>query len=182
MELDLWLDQSLLLRQNQLKADFLSLFEAVANSVSNEELSKFFPNSRGKKISKGNQLDGFPYLVLDLIRDFDTDTGCVLRLVCWWGHGLYFCVFTGAQLQLPATCFLADGFRLGKTKTPWDLPELILLGNSLKSLDEIALQKRGFQLWFKEITLHSNKEANLALLVKEIRKILQLNPIWTTEI
>lgn len=182
MDLDLWLDQSLLFRQNQLKADFLSLFESVANSVSNEALIEFFPGSKGKKISKGNQLDGFPYLVLDLIRDFNLQSGCVLRLVSWWGRGLYFCVFTGAQLQLPATYFLGEGFHLGKIETPWDLSELILPGNSLTCANEIASQKKGFQLWFKEITLHSNQEANRALLEKEIRNILQLNLIWSSEI
>lgn len=182
MDLDLWLDQSLLLRQNQLKADFLSLFEAVANSVSNEELSQFFPGAKGKKISKGNQLEGFPYLVLDLIRDFDLRTGAVLRLVSWWGHGLYFCVFTGAELHLPTAYFLREGFRLGKTESPWDLSELILPGNSQSGLDKIDSQKGRCQVWFKKIILHPEQEANSMLLEREIRKILQLNLMWPEKI
>ncbi|MDA1268225.1 MAG: hypothetical protein O2829_03945 [Bacteroidetes bacterium] len=93
LDFNLWLDKTLVQRQNQLKADFLNLFEQVGNAFPNSELSYFFPKSRGKKISKGNQLLGFPYLVLDLIRDFDLDSGCNFRLVSWFGHGLYFCVF-----------------------------------------------------------------------------------------
>lgn len=176
MELELWLNQALLIRQNQLKADFLSLFEDVANSVTNEELKLFFPEAKGKKISKGNQLDGFPYLVLDLVRDFDLDSGCVLRLVSWWGHGLYFCVFFGANLPKVFTeHFLTEGFSLGITDSPWDLPELILPGNSSNSLEEIKSRKVGFQLWFKEVKLQPNRESNKLLLEKEIREILKRN-------
>lgn len=182
MELTLWLDQSLLLRQNQLKADFLSLFEDLANSVTNEELSHFFPNAKGKKISKGNELAGFPYLVLDLIRDFDLDSGCVLRLVSWWGNGVYICAFFGANLPTHATYFLEDGFRLGKTNSPWDLPGLLMPGNSTTCSDEIALKKVEFKVWVKEIKLQPEKKTIKLFLEKEIRKILQLNPIWTTEI
>jgi hypothetical protein len=176
MELELWLNQALLIRQNQLKADFLSLFEDVANSVTNEELKLFFPEAKGKKISKGNQLDGFPYLVLDLVRDFDLDSGCVLRLVSWWGHGLYFCVFFGANLPKVFTeHFLTEGFSLGITDSPWELPELILPGNSSNSLEEIKSRKVGFQLWFKEVKLQPNRESNKLLLEKEIREILKRN-------
>jgi hypothetical protein len=176
MELELWLNQALLIRQNQLKADFLSLFEDVANSVTNEELKLFFPEAKGKKISKGNQLDGFPYLVLDLVRDFDLHSGCVLRLVSWWGHGLYFCVFFGANLPKVFTeHFLTEGFSLGITDCPWELTELILPGNSSNSLEEIKSRKVGFQLWFKEVKLQPNRESNKLLLEKEIREILKRN-------
>ena len=176
MELELWLNQALLIRQNKLKADFLSLYEDVANSVTNEELKLFFPEAKGKKISKGNQLDGFPYLVLDLVRDFDLDSGCVMRLVSWWGHGVYFCVFFGTSLPKVFTeYFLTEGFSLGITDSPWELPELILPGNSSSSLEEISSRKVGFQLWFKEVKLQSNRESNKLLLEKEIRKILKLN-------
>jgi hypothetical protein len=178
MELELWLNQALLIRQNQLKADFLSLFEDVANSVTNEELKLFFPEAKGKKISKGNQLDGFPYLVLDLVRDFDLNSGCVIRLVSWWGHGVYFCIFFGENLPAIHTeYFLTEGFSFGKTDSPWDLPELILPGNSSSSLEEIRSRKAGFQLWFKEVKLQSDRESNKLLLEKEIRKILKLNLI-----
>jgi len=178
MDLELWLNQPLLIRQNQLKADLLCLFEDLANSVTNEELRDFFPAAKGKKISKGNQLAGFPYLVLDLVRDFDLDSGTVIRLVSWWGHGLYLCVFFGATLpKAPSAYFLSEGFSLGKTENPWDLPSLILPGNSSACLEEIRTHEVGFQLWFKEIKLQPDREANTLLLEKEIRKILQLKQI-----
>jgi hypothetical protein len=175
MDLELWQNQALLIRQNKLKSDFLGLFEDLANSVTNEELRNFFPEAKGKKISKGNQLDGFPYLVLDLVRDFDLDSGCVLRLVSWWGYGLYFCVFLGANLPKDhSDYFLIEGFSLGKTDSPWNLPELILPGNSSNSLEEIRSRKVSLQLWFKEIKLQPDRESNKLLLEKEIRKILKL--------
>jgi hypothetical protein len=176
MDLELWQNQALLIRQNKLKSDFLGLFEDLANSVTNEELRKFFPEAKGKKISKGNQLAGFPYLVLDLVRDFDLDSGAVIRLVSWWGHGLYFCVFLGANLPKDhSDYFLTEGFALGKTKRPWDLPELILQENNSTCLKEIRSRNVGFQLWFKKVKLKSDRETNKLLLEKEIRKILKLN-------
>ena len=174
LDLDLWLDQSLIQRQNQLKADFLDLFEQLGNSVTNEELTQFFSNSKGKKISKGNQLQGFPYFVLDLIRDFDLDTGCTIRFVSWFGHGLYCCVFFGKNLNFPTEPFLHAGFHLGNAHSPWDLPvQLECLGKSKPSPSSEQVNL----LWIKEISLPANKELALKLLKEEVNKILQVKPI-----
>jgi hypothetical protein len=174
LDLELWLDTSLLRRQNQLKADFLNLFEELGNSVTNEELVHFFPNSKGKKISKGNQLQGFPYFVLDLIRDFDLECGCNIRLVSWFGNGLYCCVFIGKKLNFPSEFWLNAGFHLGDTQHPWDLPAQI---EKLKSLPNNLPMDHEAKLWIKEINPPANRELALQLLKEEVNKILQIKPV-----
>jgi len=174
LDLDLWLDQSLIQRQNQLKADFLDLFEQLGNSITNEELTSFFSNSKGKKISKGNQLQGFPYFVLDLVRNFELEGGCNIRFVSWFGHGLYCCVFLGKELTYPTKPFYKAGFKLGNTHSPWDLPAQV---EYLRKTESIPSEDPGAKLWVKEISIPSNKDLVLKLLKEELNNILQVKPI-----
>lgn len=175
LDLHLWLDQSLVQRQNQLKTDFQDLFEQLGNSVTNEELAHFFSNSKGKKISKGNQLVGFPYLVLDLIRDFDLEKGCNIRFVSWFGHGLYCCVFLGNTQLLPNHMFVENGFQLGRNDLPWDLAAQVdwIKKHANKSKNTVT-QNRA-RLWIKEIHLVEDWESSLQILREELNKILQPN-------
>ncbi len=174
LDVELWLNQSLIQRQNQLKADFLALFEQLGNSFTNAELAQFFSNSKGKKISKGNQLQGYPYLVLDLIRDFDLDSGCSIRLVSWFGHGLFCCVFFGKNLKFPPEPFLNGGFHLGDPNTPWDLPTQIEWLKKSKPTQDL---EQGATLWIKEIPLPADNNQGLQLVKEEVNKILQVKPI-----
>lgn len=47
-------------------------------------------SSSSPKISKGEQYQGLPYLVLDWPRDFGKDGSWAIRTLFWWGH--YFTV------------------------------------------------------------------------------------------
>ncbi|MBM3425487.1 MAG: hypothetical protein FJX97_00705 [Bacteroidetes bacterium] len=174
LDLKLWLNQSLIQRQNQLKADFLALFEQLGNSFTNAELAQFFSNSKGKKISTGNQLQGYPYLVLDLIRDFDLDSGCNIRFVSWFGHGLFCCVFFGKNLKFSPEPFLNGGFHLGEPNRPWDLPIQIEWLKKSKPTQEL---KQGATLWIKEIPLPADTKQGLQLVKEEVNKILQVKPL-----
>ncbi len=174
LDLDLWLDQSLIQRQNQLKTDFLDLFEQLGNSVTNEELTQFFSNSKGKKISKGNQLQGSPYFVLDFVRDFELDSGCNIRFVSWFGHGLFCCVFFGENLKFPSQPFLDAGFKLGNTHSPWDLHSQM---EWLEKFRTNPIPEQSGKLWIKKILLPANKKQGLQLLSEEVNKILQVKPI-----
>ena len=126
LDLELWLDKPIIERQNQLKNQFLQLLESVGNSISNEELSSFFKESRGKRITKGNDLLGYPYQVLDLLRDFDKISGCNIRLLNWFGHGFFILIFLGKNTRLPLEELGNLGFQLGLVDDPWDVGALIL--------------------------------------------------------
>ena len=151
----------------------MDLFEQLGNSVTNEELTHFFSNSKGKKISKGNQLLGFPYLVLDLIRDFDLDKGCNFRFVSWFGHGLYFSINNCKQSPQPDQLFIENGFLLGRNDLPWDLAaqvDWIQAGNKNPENQGEA------RLWIKEIELVGEQANCLQILRDELKKILLANP------
>ncbi len=176
LDLTLWLDKTLVQRQNQLKIEFLDLFEQLGNSVASEELTHFFSKSKGKKISKGNQLLGFPYLVLDLIRAFDLEYGCNIRFVSWFGHGLYCCVFLGKQLPQPDRLFTENGFLLGRNDLPWDLAAQVTWIQTCKTIPDYPQNQGEAKLWIKEISLVRNQENCLQILKDELKKILQANP------
>ena len=176
LDLDLWLDKTLVQRQNQLKTDFLNLLEQLGNSVTNEELTRFFSNSKGKKISKGNQLLGFPYLVLDLIRNFDLDKGCNFRFVSWFGHGLYCCVFLGKQMPQPDRLFSENGFLLGRNDLPWDLAAQVDWIQAGTATPDSPQNQGEPRLWIKEIALLGDHENCLQILRDELKKILLANP------
>ena len=177
LDLNLWLDKTLVQRQNQLKTDFLDLFEQLGNSVTNEELTHFFSKSKGKKISKGNQLLGFPYLVLDLIREFDLETGCNIRFVSWFGHGLFCCVFLGKQMPQPDRLFIENGFRLGRNDLPWDLAAQVDWVQARSTNPESPQNQGEARLWIKEIALVGDQENCLQILREELKKILHANPV-----
>ena len=172
LDLALWLDQSVFIRQNQLKADFLQLFEQVGNSFSNEELTAFYSNSRGKKISKGNQLAGFPYLVLDLIRNFDLQAGCNIRLVSWFGHGLYCFLFFGERKRYPDTFFLTAGFKWGDPKNPWDVASQVALLE--KSSSTSTMEEHEGAVWVKKIPIPADWAMGVQVLNEEVTKILRI--------
>ncbi|MFM7628296.1 MAG: hypothetical protein ACKO44_02145 [Algoriphagus sp.] len=174
IDLKLWLDSELLQKQNLLKTSFLELFEDLANNFPNELLREFFTDSRGKKISKGSNLLGAPYLVLDLIRNFDLDTGANLRLINWFGQGMFICAFFGKNFRLPVEHFLHDGFAFGLTEQPWELPEQVLEHKTTRNVTEQLLSKAKYQLWIKKLELEGSKKVIFTYLKQEIEKILAL--------
>jgi hypothetical protein len=175
LDLHLWLDQALVQRQNQLKTDFQDLFEQLGNSVTNEELTQFFSNSKGKKISKGNQLLGFPYLVLDLIRDFDLASGCNIRFVSWFGHGLYCCVYLSKTQLFSDHLFVENGFQLGRNNLPWDLAAQVDWIKTRATDIKNTVTQNEARLWIKEIHLVQDRDNSLQILCEELKKILQAN-------
>jgi hypothetical protein len=174
LDLELWLDKSIIERQNQLKNQFLRILESVGNSISNEELTSFFKESRGKKITKGNDLLGYPYQVLDLLRDFDKNSGCNIRLLNWFGHGFFILIFLGKSTKLPSKELGDLGFQLGLVDDPWDFGALILDKKVTQSPSETEIQKADFQLWIKEIPITTEEKTTMLILLDAIKKILGL--------
>ena len=175
LDLRLWMDQSLIRRQNQLKNQFIQLLEAVGNSVSNQELNLFFEQSKGKKISKGNDLLGFPYQVLDLVRVFDYQSGLNIRLLNWFGNGFFVLIFLGEKVGLNFETLYKSGFSLGMVEDPWDFGALIIENQVISSLENHSLNQKGFKIWIKKINLESNPEVNRQLVQNEVKKILKMD-------
>lgn len=174
LDLKLWLDQELIKRQNKLKAGFLQVFEGVANSFSNETLSHIHQNSKGKKISKGSDLVGFPYQVLDMIRDFSPASGCDIRILNWFGNGMYLMLIHGSELNFDPNKLLKSGFKFSLTDSPWDYPELILENRHTSDKNQILFQKEVLNLWFKPLIPVYDLENCIRLVAEEVVNLLDI--------
>ncbi len=123
---------------HQLKSAFVALFSNLANDFAAAELSAVHPSSRGTKISKGNELENCPYQVLDIIRDFDKRHGFNIRLLNWWGRGLFIFVFFGEQNERILPDLLrhlqSHGYLQATTSSPWDYKHMID-GHRLEAID-----------------------------------------------
>lgn len=127
---------------HQLKSFFISVFSALANEIPLSYLSSIHSNSQGTKISKGNELGHCPYQVLDIIRDFDKEQGFNVRILNWWGRGLFILVYAGRNnrkmLENPSllSALQFHGYLLSKTASPWDYTKMIDQG-CLETLPQI---------------------------------------------
>lgn len=116
---------------HQLKATFINFFAELANDISLEYLLSLHDSSQGAKISKGNELEHCPYQVLDIVRDFDKDGGFNIRILNWWGRGLFVMVFMGRNNQKLNSGFSFvssmqyHGYLMAKTSSPWDYKRMI---------------------------------------------------------
>jgi hypothetical protein len=113
--------------------------------------------------------------VLDLVRDFDPETGFNVRLLQWWGHGLYFFVQIGpGNPRMPA--LLAQklsGFFVSDHPDPWDYPKMLSTKKKMEDLARLDTTPKGqlFQI-FKEIQLSEDPNKLLNHLKREILLIM----------
>lgn len=169
---------------HQLKSFFTLLFSEVANGIPLSVLTKTHSGSQGTKISKGNELQQCPYQVLDIIRDFDYETGFNIRLLNWWGRGLYVFVFVGKNNKKlrPKAPFLPamrdEGFRLTKTNSLWDYPKIIDHGcmESTTAPDQIEHHVSEFNhvQMVKQIAYSADYDLLMDSLSTQVRLILDL--------
>lgn len=172
IDLKLWLNADLIQQQNLLKKQFSTVFEEVANSMALSELLEISSNSKGIKLSKGNDLLGFPYQVLDLIRDFDPDNGANIRILNWFGNGLFLTILLGKYRRNLIQEFLNLGFSYGLSENQWDYPDLILNNNISREVSDISNSKLGFNHWIREFEVTSEPTLLDEKLSYEIKKIL----------
>ena len=175
IDLDLCGNSQLFLHIKSQSDLVIEIFHRLAADFPQIRLAEFHPKSKGSKVSKGYRLQDCPYEVLDLIRDFDPKHGMNLRILQWWGHGLYFLVQIGTENprrpDLLAKAF--DSFFISDHPDPWDYPKVL---NAKKKLDQrSALEKVNeghfFQI-FKRIQVSDSPETLLNDLKREILLIM----------
>lgn len=172
IDLNLWLNADLIQRQNLLKKQFIAVLENVANAFSSDDFRGISPKSRGIKISKGNDLLGFPYQVLDLIRDFDRENGVNIRLLNWLGNGFYISILLGKNRRNPIQEFQNLGFSFGLSENQWDYPDLILNHNLTEDVNKIRNTRLEFYHWIREFKVDPEPSIFQDNLKIEIKKIL----------
>lgn len=172
IDLKLWLNVDIIQQQNLLKKQFAFVFEGLGNSFSVQEFQRISPKSRGFKISRGNDLLGFPYQVLDLVRDFDSENGINIRLLNWFGNGLFITILLGKNRRNPIQELINLGFYFGLSENKWDYQDLILNENSTQEKNEIIRSKLLFHHWIKEHKVASNPADLTEKLRLELKKII----------
>lgn len=175
-------DRTLFEEIHELKSSFILLFSDLANEISPNELLDLHPTSQGLKISKGNELQHCPYQVLDIIRDFDKEQGLNIRLLNWWGRGLYIFIFFGKYNEK----ILLDnrvldklqllGYQLSKTSSPWDYKNMIDSGNlePIKGTAQLSdhLQKFNYLQLVKKIAYRDDYHSLKLALKEQVVQIL----------
>lgn len=153
----------------------LEVFQRLANEFPQSRLLEFHPQAKGAKVSKGYRLENCHYEVLDLFRDFDPESGFNIRILQWWGHGLYFFVQIGAgkiELVLPKISGAKDYFTSPHPE-PWDYSSV--LEKRVKwysgSIKEKVPAGRFFQL-FKKIEISEDPQTLFEVLKLEILSII----------
>jgi hypothetical protein len=165
-----------LFRQIKSQSDlFVEIFQRLVEEFPQSRLLEFHHQSKGGKVSKGYRLENCPYEVLDLVRDFDPKTGFNIRILQWWGHGLYFFVQVGTENPRKSEVFsrkLVDFF-ISDHPDPWEYAKVL---SKKKKLENPAILNHGpenlfFQI-FKEIQLQENPDKLLEDLKREILLIM----------
>jgi len=175
LDLELWLDQDIIPRQNILKAKFWEILAEVGNSVDSEKLTQIHSSSRGAKLSKGNDLKGFPYQVLDLIRDFDLKVGLNIRVLNWFGHGLFLFVLLGKNHPKAPFEELTDHlWAFDQSLTPWEYPETLLKSASTSTPTANLLKKSTFYQWHKPIQISGEITDIKSEILDELNKLIFL--------
>lgn len=164
LDLELWSNEELIRKQNRLKLIFHELLGELGNEFSNQTLQDLHFPSKGKKLTQGNDLIGLPYQVLDLIRDFDFDHGLNIRVLNWFGKGIYLFVLCG-KVAFQDWDLKSLDFELCQSPSPWDYSEIIEK-SSLKNEELTYIQ------WFKELPIDPETSNSLFLWKKEIEIIL----------
>jgi hypothetical protein len=174
LDLQLWLNKELFQSQNRLKAGFWELFSQIGNEIDVAILAEIHSKSKGIKLSKGGDLLGFPYHVLDLIRDFDPDRGLNIRILNWFGQGIYLFVHFGKNHPLSAEdYFFQNSFFYALSSSPWDYPDLILKELKTTSPTAAELDSMKFHQYFKKINIESQSSNPKNMILEELKNLLE---------
>lgn len=85
----LWENTEFLLRKRKVIAQIEQLLQHVEQQLKTQIGNYSFPlttNVQTGKISKGENYQGLPYVVLDFPRYFQKPHVCTFRTLFWWGH------------------------------------------------------------------------------------------------
>jgi hypothetical protein len=154
---------------------YTRLFRLLADEFPQEMILNKHPGSKGSKISMGYRLENCPYQVLDIIRDFDENTGWNIRILNWWGHGLYLFILYGKSTygkMKSSILRLDNSYKISDQTSPWEYKKMVAGGINIASLSKsnnISLSNY-FQV-FKKIETEPDFEKTYSILKKEIRFI-----------
>ena len=168
---------------SSLKLFFVSVFSQLGNDFPTNDILQVHPGSKGLKISKGNELLSCPYQVLDIVRDFDMDNGFNIRILNWWGRGLFIFVFFGYENRflIEDSLFLSwlqhHEYLLAKSDSPWDYEQIIDKNQvePIHGVDQLTahLRHSPFTQFVKRMDYPDDRQTLQSLLKDQIWEILK---------
>ncbi|WP_143961677.1 hypothetical protein [Litoribacter populi] len=170
----------------ELKAAFKKLFINISNNFPQQRLIEIYPESKGCKVSIGNELNHCPYQVLDIFRNFDKTHGFNIRVLNWWGHGLFVFVFFGKEQSEKILkndrdqIFLEKGYLLPRGKSPFDYGNFYREVKNSKNSSMNAndyLSKFNYLLFAKELVVKGSPVNIEGEVLEELERILQFRRI-----
>ncbi|KEO74568.1 hypothetical protein [Anditalea andensis] len=167
------------------KNQFKEVFTTLSNDLSHINIKQYYPLSKGLKISMGNELEKCPYQVLDIFRNFDKKMGHNIRILNWWGHGLYILVFFGYELAIETRSnqkyFLHKGFKLTQGSSPWDYSNLantpIISPEDPGDTIEKHIHQYRYLQWCKKIEIATEIDSLQKSLGRELNRIFDFHNI-----
>jgi hypothetical protein len=157
---------------------FVRLFTEIGNAFPQEYLKTIHEGSKGVKVSKGNQLEDLPYQVLDIIRDFNPQTGLNFRLLNWWGKGLFCFILYGSEtaiIQKQAIEKLSGEFSLSFSLKKWDYKEILSQNKNGEFNLKLHLEKFDHCQLLQKIELISDYDQLKNSIIKQIRQQLDIH-------
>jgi len=164
---------------NQQTDLIIQVFTEVCNAFPQNKLKSIFSNAKGCKVTKGNQLGGLPYQVLDLVRDFDAQHGFNIRILNWWGNGLFVFITYGsstAKLFHEALTGTFEGYNISMLSSLFDYEEVLnnseILNN--KNLSSVIMTSNQLQIW-KKLEISEDIKDTMSTMEKMIQSILDIH-------
>ena len=181
--LNLLKDRSIFEEISDLKLFFVSVFSQLGNDFPTNDILQIHPGSKGLKISRGNELLSCPYQVLDIVRDFDMDTGFNIRILNWWGRGLFVFIFFGRENRflIKDPLFLSwlqhHEYLLAKSASPWNYEQIIDKNQAepTQGADQLVthLAHFPFTQFVKKMDYPNDRQILHSLLTEQIGEILK---------
>lgn len=170
-DLQFWkISRNFFQQYKQQKSVIFRLFEELSNTFPKDFQKLYFNHSKGNKISQGYNLDGFPYQVLDLVRNFDRQNGFNIRILNWVGNGLYIFIYVGGGLTED---FLENNIRSKNFKNtftgdnPFQYEKIIIESETnFKRLEYI--KESNMTVFWEKIELNESFSDNLFFLRNKI--------------
>ena len=176
-ELQLVGDSSIIFKKNTIIKKVCALFDDLSNSYLVETFNKPTLGTISPKISKGEQYQGLPYVMLDYPRLFSKEDVLAIRTFFWWGN--FFSITLHLKGKYQKKCIepilknfemlKENNFYVSTTTNEWEHHPVI--GNSLnvKKLDYTTFEKIAVEHPFLKIskTFPLNLWENSIPLLKE---------------
>jgi hypothetical protein len=121
-EKELVMDANWILTKNHIIQKVFALFGLVSDACLLHPLLKHLPNeitATAPKISKGENYEGLPYVMLDYPRCFSKDDVFAIRTFFWWGNFFSITLHLKGKYKLQYEQVITDAIKAGELKNAW---------------------------------------------------------------